>query len=99
MICTFSSLRNKQIVDLATGEIIGYADDIELDTSDGKVISIVIYGRTRALGLMGRDDDVVIRCGDIRLIGEDTILVEQGDTARSSNEPKYKVDNLLKTSR
>ena len=68
-----------------------------LDTAEGKLISLIIYGRSRALGLMGRDDDVVIRCGDIRLIGEDTILVDISDTAKPSNEPRYKVDNLLKT--
>jgi len=99
MICSFSGLRNKEVVNVRSGEKIGYADDIELDTSEGRVISIVIYGRSRALGLMGRDDDVVIRCSDIKLIGEDTILVDIGDTAKPSKEPRYKVDNLLKTSR
>ena len=97
MICSFSGLRNKEVVNIKTGEKIGYADDVELDTAEGKLISLIIYGRLRALGLMGRDDDVVIRCGDIRLIGVDTILVDISDTAKPSNEPRYKVDNLLKT--
>ncbi len=97
VICSFSSLRNKEVVNVKTGEKIGFADDIELDTADGRVISIIIYGRIRAMGLMGRDDDVVIRCSDIRLIGEDTILVDAGDTAKPSKEARYRVDNLLKT--
>ena len=99
MICSFSGLRNKEVVNIKSGEKIGYADDLELDTAEGRVISIIIYGRSRALGLMGRDDDVVIRCCDIRLIGEDTILVDIGDVTKPSKEPRYKVDNLLKTSR
>lgn len=99
MICSFSGLRNKEVVNVRTGEKIGYADDIEIDTDEGRVVSIVIYGRSRALGLMGRDDDVVIRCSDIKLIGEDTILVDIGDAMKCSKEPQYKVDNLLKTSR
>ena len=99
MICSFSGLRNKEVVNVKTGEKIGYADDLELDTADGRVMSIVIYGRTRALGLMGRDEDVVIKCSDIRLIGEDTILVEVGDVAKPSKEPEYKMDNLLKTAK
>lgn len=94
MICNFSCLRNKEVVDLRTGEKIGFADDVELDTSQGRVISLIIYGRPRAMGLMGRDDDVVIKCDDIRLIGEDTILVETAGLARSSKEPRYKIDNL-----
>ena len=99
MVCSFSGLRNKEVVNVRTGEKIGYADDIEFDTAEGRIVSIVIYGRTRALGLMGRDDDVVIRCSDISLIGEDTILVDIGYTAKPSKEPTYKVDNLLKTER
>ncbi|MBP1535756.1 MAG: YlmC/YmxH family sporulation protein [Ruminococcus sp.] len=99
MVCNFSCLRNKEVVDIRTGEKIGFADDVELDTDEGKIISLIIYGRPRVMGLMGRDDDVVIKCSDIRLIGEDTILVETADLARSSKEPRYVVDNLLKTSR
>ena len=99
MVCSFAALRNKEVVNVRTGEKIGYADDIELDTVEGRFISMIIYGRSRALGLMGRDDDVVIRCSDIRLIGEDTILVDTGDTAKPSKEPKWTVDNLLKTSK
>ncbi|MBQ8968015.1 YlmC/YmxH family sporulation protein [Ruminococcus sp.] len=99
MICSFSALRSKEVVNVRTGEKIGYADDIELDTEQGRVLSLVIYGRSRALGLMGRDEDVVIKCSEIRLIGEDTILVEAGDAAKPSKEPEYKVDNLLKKAR
>lgn len=98
MICNFSCLRNKEVVDIGTGEKIGFADDVELDTAEGRMISLIIYGRPRAMGLMGRDEDVVIKCDSIKLIGEDTILVDISDTATSSKAPRYKVDNLLKTS-
>ncbi len=97
MVCSFSGLKNKEVVNARTGEKIGYADDLEFDTVSGRLISIIIFGRSRAMGLMGRDEDVVIRCSDIRLIGEDIILVDLGDAAKPSKEPEYKVDNLLKT--
>lgn len=32
MICSFSSLRNKEVVNMRTGLKIGYVDDIEMDT-------------------------------------------------------------------
>lgn len=96
MVCSFSSLRNKEIVNVKTGIKIGYADDLELDTSDSSIVSIIVYGRMRAFGLIGRDDDIIIKCTDIVLIGEDTILVELDDSSKPSKNVSYRVDNLLK---
>lgn len=96
MICSFSSLRNKEIVNLKTGLKIGYADDIELDTASSNIVSIVVYGKARAFGIMGRDDDIVIKCSNIRLIGEDTILVDFEEDAKCTKNISCKIDNLLK---
>ena len=76
MICSFSGLRNKEVVDLRSGMKLGFVDDAELDTVSGKIVSLVVYGKPRAFGIMGRDDDIVIKCTDIQLIGEDIILVD-----------------------
>jgi len=96
MICSFSNLRNKEIVNIKTGLKIGYADDIELDTANSSVVSIVVYGKARAFGIMGRDDDIVIKCSNIQLIGEDTILVSFDDAAKCTKNISCKIDNLLK---
>ncbi|MBQ8107691.1 MAG: YlmC/YmxH family sporulation protein [Ruminococcus sp.] len=93
MICSFSGLRNKEIVDLSSGMKIGYADDMEIDTSSSAIVSIIVYGKPRAMGLMGRDEDIIIKCSDIKLIGEDTILVSFDD-AKPLKNTEYKVDNL-----
>ena len=66
MTVSFSQLRMKEIVNVSTGMKIGYADDIELDTETSEVISITVFGRQRAFGLMGRDEDIVIKCSDIK---------------------------------
>ncbi len=96
MICSFSGLRNKEVVDLRTGMKIGFVDDAELDTVSGKIVSLIIYGRPRAFGLMGRDDDFVIRCSDIELIGEDIILVDVEQKTISTKTKSCLVENLLK---
>ncbi|MBR1739545.1 MAG: YlmC/YmxH family sporulation protein [Ruminococcus sp.] len=97
MVCTFSSIRNKEIVNLRTGLKIGFADDLELDPNDGRIVSMIVYGRPRAFGLMGRDEDMIIKCSNIRLIGEDTILVDLTDDVRVTKSGICSVDNLLKT--
>lgn len=77
MICSLSDLKNKEVVDVKTGEKLGYVDDIEISTENSQVTALIVYGRPRGLGLFGRDDDIIIKCRDIHLIGEDTILVKQ----------------------
>ena len=96
MICSFSCLTNKEVVNLNTGLKIGYVDDIEIDTLSGSVVSLVVYGKMRAFGIMGRDEDIIIKCKDIELIGEDTILVRFDNDAVCTKSRVLSVENLLK---
>ncbi|MGN1114058.1 MAG: YlmC/YmxH family sporulation protein [Oscillospiraceae bacterium] len=96
MICSFSELRDKEVINLYTGLKIGYVDDLEFDSVTGEILSLIVYGRPRALGLMGRDEDITIRCRDIHLIGEDIILVKLNDSAKCIKKEKIRVENLLK---
>ena len=75
MICRIDEMKDKQVVCVNDGSVLGYVSDIELDTEKGVLTSIVIYGRLRFFGLLGRDDDIVIPFEDIKVIGEETVLV------------------------
>ena len=96
MICTLTALRSKEVIEMKTGLRLGYVDDIELDTDTGQVISLMIFGRPRAFGLMGREGDIIIKCPDIALIGEDTILVKQEEEQVSSRSRTFTVENLIR---
>ncbi len=76
MKCSLSELKNKEVIDVKTGEKLGFVDDIEISTESSTVESLIIYGRPRMMGVLGREDDIIIRCRDIQLIGDDTILVK-----------------------
>ncbi|MCQ2455399.1 MAG: YlmC/YmxH family sporulation protein [Clostridia bacterium] len=75
MRCRIDELKNKQVVCVKDGYVLGYIGDIELDTESGKLISIIIFGNLRFLGLLGREKDIVIPFEDIVVIGEETVLV------------------------
>lgn len=75
MCCKIIEMRDKQVICIKDGTIIGCVCDVEIDTSSGKLISIVIYGRPKCFGLFGRCEDIVIPWNCIEIIGEDTILV------------------------
>lgn len=91
MNANFKEFKSKEIIDVSDGMKIGYADDIVFDTKTADVVSLVVYGRYRWFGLLGRDDDMVIGWSDIETIGEDTILVKRHDFqgAKRSSKKKY----------
>ena len=52
-----------------------FASDVEIDTSSGSLQAIVIQGKFKFLGILGREDDIVIPWNEISVIGKETILV------------------------
>ena len=83
MLCYFSDLRYREVIDIRTGLRLGYVCDLEFDDSDGRIISLVTPGRAKMFGLLGREDDYVLPWGCIVRIGSDIILVEaKGDFMR-----------------
>lgn len=96
MVCTLTMLRNKEVIDMKTGLRLGYVDDIEIDTDTERVTSLVIFGRPRAFGLMGREGDIVVKCTEIALIGEDTILVRQESGQVSARSRSFTVEDMVR---
>lgn len=80
MKCTLSEMRNKEVINIKNGARLGYVDDVEFETETASVKTFIIYGRTRFFGFLGREDDLVITCDEIEVIGVDTILVSADDT-------------------
>ncbi len=76
MNCSIAELRNKEVICKLNGTRIGNVDDVELDVNSGRLVSIIIYGKNKIMGVFGKADDFVIPWEDIDVIGEDTILVK-----------------------
>lgn len=75
MFCRLADMREKQVVCIKDGTILGFVNDVELDTETGRLVSVVIYGRKFFFGLFGRDNDFRIPWESIEVMGEDSILV------------------------
>lgn len=71
-----AELKDRQVICVKTGALLGTVGDIELDTESGRLASIVIYGRQKGFGIFGREDDIIIQWEDIEIIGNETILVK-----------------------
>ncbi len=96
MVCTLFELQNKEVINLIDGTRLGFVDDIELDTEKSEVLSLIVYGRPRFFGIFGREDDIVIRCEEIELIGEDAILVNMEKNNLYSKARRFSFQNAEK---
>lgn len=81
-------MRHKEVINVKDGMRLGSVCDLEIDTTNARVSAIVIYGKLRWLGLLGREDDVVVRWQDIQVIGDDTILVNYNSPVRTKGPPR-----------
>ena len=87
MICKIADLRNKQVVSVETGTVLGFINDLEINTVTGEISNVIIYGKAKFMGFLGRDEDIAISWNSIEVIGEETILVK-GPIQFASNNRK-----------
>lgn len=95
MICSLDEIKTKEVIDMKTGERLGYVDDIRMDTESSEVLSLLIYGGYRFFGLFGRENDMEIPCNSIKVIGDDIILVDGSDATICTNTKGKKLKKLF----
>ena len=85
-----SELRCKEIINIATGQRLGYVCDAEIELPAGTVKALIVPGPCRFFGLFGREPDFLIPMDCITRIGQDIILVEiRGDCGRSKRAGRF----------
>ena len=75
MNCRIIEMRNREVISVTNGRRLGVVCDVEIDTCSGKLTSIIIYGKPKLFGFLGREEDLVIPWEEIQVFGEETILV------------------------
>ncbi len=75
MICRITDMHSKEVINVCDGCRIGCVDDVEVDTCTAELVAIVVHGRSKCFGLLGRDEDIIIGWREIEVIGDETVLV------------------------
>ena len=70
-----TDLSYKEVYDMDSGRRLGYVRDAEIDPETGRVTALIIPGKLRWLGLLGREEELVIPWSRIRKLGEDILFV------------------------
>ena len=89
MFCRISDLKYKEVVNIPDGVRLGTVDDADIDTNTASLVSLVIYGRLKLFGLLGKEEDIVISWKDISIIGQDTILVNVSEPIQDSHRRHF----------
>lgn len=86
---TIRELCEKEVVQLEKGICLGRADDLVFDSATAQLQSLILLGRPRLFGLLGRDESLTIPWQEIEIIGEDAVLVHTTlpETAGQGTEP------------
>ena len=70
-------IKNKEVINICDGRSLGFVCDIEINLEEGCIEGIILPGERSLLGLWGRNnDECLIRWKDIKIVGEEVILVE-----------------------
>ena len=88
MTANFTSFKRKEIINVVDGMKIGFVDDILFDAESAQVRAVVVFGKLRLFGLLGRGADLTILWNEIEKIGEDTILIRSDSLCTTEKKTK-----------
>ena len=83
LLYNIEDFKNKQVVSVETGTVLGFVSELEIDTETGSVANIIIFGKQRLFGVLGREEDIQIPWQNIEVIGNETVLVKGPITVKN----------------
>ena len=88
---SLSLLCQKDVISISTGQNIGRVDDIEFCRENAVVQYLVIFGRPKLFGLLGRGQDIRIAWEDVVIIGKDSVLVNNCEIDKENKKKKFSI--------
>jgi YlmC/YmxH family sporulation protein len=68
--------RQKEVVNVTDGKILGFVIDVDAELANGAIKSIVVAQVGKLIKSLGGKNNITIPWNNVKLIGEDVILVE-----------------------
>ena len=88
MMCRFSQLRRKEVINICDGSRLGCVGDLELCIPEGTVKALIVFGPCQFFGLFGRGEDYYIPWDCVQRFGEDIILIDKPFQRREGEKKK-----------
>ncbi len=71
-----ADLRQREVINIATAERIGFISDVEMDFENGSVKAVIVPVKQGLAGLFGKRRDCVVPWNKIVAVGKDLVLAE-----------------------
>lgn len=71
---SINAMKSMEVINISTGEKIGFIRDIKIDSVEQRILSIIIPGESR--GWFAKSEDLEIPWENVSKIGIDVILVQ-----------------------
>ena len=84
---TIRELCEKEVVQLKQGDSLSRADDLTFDPATARLQSLILLGRPRLFGLLGREENLTIPWQEIETIGTDAVLVHTQLPSAAPSKP------------
>ena len=89
MLCNFTDMKRKEVVNINTGAKYGTVSDFVIDTKNAQIISLSVSGKNSFFALFKKEEDYLLNWDDIATIGADVILVKNEPAARKNTVRNY----------
>ncbi|PKR78546.1 YlmC/YmxH family sporulation protein [Halalkalibacillus sediminis] len=70
-----SEIQIKDIINVDSGEKLGYINDLEIDVQVGSIVALIVTLKSKWFGIFGEEEEIRILWSQIEKIGADVILV------------------------
>ena len=95
MRCRCTDFARRDVICIHSGRKVGSHCDFEFDTQTALITALVLPGRKRLWGLLGKEDDITIPWDHVKVIGDDTVLVDYDFGTRPLSKKGTFFENIL----
>ena len=88
---TFTDLRNKQVINVLSGKLLGNVCDIVIDFKQNCLLGLIVPGNKSFFNIFKCNNEIFIPIYNICKIGEDVILVEVVEACSKKKNKNVKV--------
>ena len=94
MIIRACDMFDKEVICVKDGTRLGNVGEFEMNTETGRIETLIIPGKARFFGLLGKDDDIIIPFACCKVFGDEVILV---NIEPKSSRHSRKISDVFKS--
>lgn len=68
-------MRDKQVLNVQDGTLVGFVEDLEFDCNQGCITALIVHCKARGFFAFAKEEEISVKWGDIAVIGEDSVLI------------------------